>query len=414
MTQIIDTLRTLLSERRDEVEAWLAARFAETPPHITTSVDLRHSGVKIVPVDTNLFPAGFNHLSPAARGRASAAFARALAPYHAQKVLILAESHTRNQGYIDNLYALKLCLEGAAVEVAIATLAVQPGAPQTLATSGGEEVVEYALLRRGDALVTDHGFTPDVVLLNNDLTSGFPDLLHGASTPVLPAPAYGWFQRRKSVHFAAYETLAEQFAAQFGLDSWCLTPLFLRCGQVNFHERTGIECVAMNVEKLLYVLRKKYAEHGITDTPYVFVKADSGTYGMGIMTARSGDEIMEMNKKTRNKMNVIKEGAENHEVIIQEGVATIDRVGEAFAEPMLYLVHGEAVGGAFRVNDARDAYNNLNASGMRFTGMCDEVETQAIADKIRVKSCDFGVYGLMARLAALAAAREHYALEKAA
>ena len=33
-------------------------------------------------------------------------------------------------------------------------------------------------------------------------------------------------------------------------------------------------------------IRAKYKEYGITQQPFVIVKADAGTYGMGIMTVK--------------------------------------------------------------------------------------------------------------------------------
>ena len=45
------------------IEAWFRQRWQETPAPITSSVDLRHAGFKLAPVDTNLFPAGFNNLN---------------------------------------------------------------------------------------------------------------------------------------------------------------------------------------------------------------------------------------------------------------------------------------------------------------------------------------------------------------
>ncbi len=150
--------------------------------------------------------------------------------------------------------------------------------------------------------------------------------------------------------------------------------------------------------------RKKHTQYGMTDDPYVFVKADSGTYGMGIMTARSGSEMLELNKKDRNKMQVIKEGTLNSEVIIQEGIVSADRVEGAPAEPLVYLADGIPVGGMYRVNDNRDAFSNLNASGMRITGMCDEEEE--LSGRVPVRGCHFQAYGLVAALAALAAPRE--------
>lgn len=403
---ILDQLKTLGDARGEEIQQWLDARRQESGAPFYSSVDVRHAGFKLSPVDTNLFPAGFNQLSGAAKVRAAARIKTRLTRYQpVTRVLVIPENHTRNTGYIDNLAALLEVLQLAGCEVELGSLAATD-APIEVTTSGGVVLREMPLRREGSLLKVGNGFCPQLIVLNNDLTSGLPELLRGVAQPIAPRPSQGWYRRRKSIHFEAYDKLAREFAMAFDIDPWLISADFHKCGHVNFGEKQGLDCVAMGVEKVLHKIRTRYAQYGITDAPYVYVKSDSGTYGMGIMTVRSGDEVIEINKKLRNKMNVIKEGVQSTEVIIQEGVPTIDVVEGAPAEPMLYLIDGYAVGGAYRVNDQRDAQNNLNATGMRFVGMCDENE-QAKASHA-VPKCQFGGLGLIAELASLAAPREEY------
>ena len=409
MSAIITLLDDLLQRRRPEIEDWLHEKRKASPPFIYTSVDLRHSGAKLAPVDTNLFPAGFNNLSPAARWRTVRLMESRFSemPKPPERVLIVPENHTRNLAYLENLAMLAEMVSETGVEVQIGSLASEE--PLSLTSMHGKTVNQVPLKRVGDILETQDGFRPDLVLLNNDCTAGKPVILEGIRQPVEPPYKMGWYERRKSEHFRAYGRIAHEFAETFGFDYWLISAISHRCGVVNFHERKGIECVALGVEKILHTARRKYAEHGITERPYAFIKADSGTYGMGIMTVESGAELMELNKKTRNKMNVIKEGTTNTEVIIQEGIPTIDRVEGAVAEPMMYVIDGVPVGGAYRVNTERDALSNLNATGMRFVGMCDEAECgDDMKDHVKVPECNFGVFGLIAALAALAASREVY------
>ena len=49
-------------------------------------------------------------------------------------------------------------------------------------------------------------------------------------------------------------------------------------------------------------------------------------------------------------MSVIKDGQEVSEVIIQEGVPTYERVNDAVAEPVVYMIDRYVVGGFYRVN----------------------------------------------------------------
>jgi hypothetical protein len=65
----------------------------------------------------------------------------------------------------------------------------------------------------------------------------------------------------------------------------------------------------------------------IDETPYVVVKADAGTYGMGVMTVKDAAQVTGLSRRQRNKMSVIKEGLAVSQVIIQEGVHTYERVG---------------------------------------------------------------------------------------
>ncbi len=407
MTDILTTLRTLYEKRGDDIEAWFGEQRKHAAPFFYTSVDLRHSGLRLAPVDTNLYPAGFNNLSQAGRMRATRYAASMLAESipHAKRILIVPENHTRNLGYLENLHVLATILANAGYETRIGSLTTEE--PLLLATLSGKEITEFPLEKCGNVLATRDGFVADAIILNNDLSSGMHPLLEGLLQPVLPPPQMGWHRRRKSVHFTAYQKLANDFSERFGLDPWLIAAEFHQCGMVDFKERTRLECVAKSIDEIIATARRKHNEYGINEDPYVFIKADSGTYGMGIMTVKNGAEVLELNKKDRNKMQVVKEGARVSEVIIQEGIHTIDTVDGKPAEPMVYMIDGLPVGGMYRVNGGRDAMNNLNAAGMEFVGMCDEMETSDVERK-SVRECDFRAYGIIAALAALASAQERY------
>ncbi|RXA25893.1 glutamate--cysteine ligase, partial [Escherichia coli] len=71
-------------------------------------------------------------------------------------------------------------------------------------------------------------------------------------------------------------------------------------------------------------------------------------------------------RKERNKMSVVKEGLEVSEVIVQEGVHTFEKINEAVAEPVVYMIDRYVVGGFYRVHTGRGVDENLNAPGMHF------------------------------------------------
>lgn len=409
MQPIIEVLEKLDIENPDAVNTWFSKQREIAAPHFYTSVDLRHSGIKLVPVDTNLYPAGFNNLSPRSRERASRFIKKAMDENwpDAKRVLIVPENHTRNMGYLENLRVLLELFEALDIEVRLASLAAESGHPIVLETASGRTLTEEVLVRKGDVLELEDGYSPDLIILNNDITSGAPEILRCVSQPIVPPVGMGWYRRRKTAHFKAYRHLVNAFCTEFNIDSWLMAAEFKHCANVNFKERTGLEALAEDIEGVLATVREKYAQYGIKEEPYAFIKADSGTYGMGIMTVRGGEDVMELNKKARNKMQVIKEGAQNTEVIIQEGVPTADVVDDKPAEPMVYMIDGVPIGGMYRVNASRDNRMNLNASGMEFTGMCDESEVIE-GNWHMVEGCYFTAYGIVAGIAALAAAREEY------
>lgn len=397
MSLIINHLSSLITEHQDSILEWFHTAYKGRIPSFYSSVDLRHSGRKLVPVDTNLFPAGFNNLDEAGMARATVAASTFLTQYfpEASRLLLIPENHTRNLHYLDNVHTLKTILEQTGKEVVLGSVEAEEAL--TLTSHSGYELHVAPLHKQGDRLETKAGFNPDVVVINNDLTAGVPELLTDIAQPIIPSPQHGWHIRRKSAHFAAYDQVVRAFSEQFSFDPFLISTIFRQCGMVNFKERLGIECVALGVENVLHTLRQKYAEYGITDEPYVFIKADNGTYGMGIMTARSGEELYEMNKKLRNKMGTIKEGVVNTEVIIQEGIPTIDMVDGHVAEPMIYLMGGDPVGCIYRVNTEHDAFGNLNAHGMRFERQVCQTLPGTLSP-----------FGLIAKLATLAASYEQY------
>jgi glutamate--cysteine ligase len=393
------------------IERWFRLQWQEHTPPFYGSVDLRNAGFKLAPVDMNLFPGGFNNLSeemlPCAVQAAQAAVEH-LCP-DARNLLLIPERHTRNVFYLTNVARLARILRSTGLEVRIGSLSAEITQPTTITLPGNETLTVEPLVRRNDRVgLAD--FDPCVVLLNNDLSAGIPDVLRGLQDQVLVPPLHaGWAVRRKSHHFTAYDEVATEFAAMLKIDPWTINPYFARCGQVNFHERVGEECLASNVDWLLARVREKYKEYGISEQPFAIVKADAGTYGMGIMTVRDAADVRDLNRKQRNKMAVVKEGLAVTEVIIQEGVPTYEKIEDAVAEPVVYMIDRYVVGGFYRVNRSRGIDENLNAPGahfvpLAFAASCNLPDCKAAPGTAPTNR--FYSYGVVARLALLAASLE--------
>jgi glutamate--cysteine ligase len=412
-------LERVLLDRATDIEAWLRSEFRETRAPFYGSVDLRNAGFKLAPVDTNLFPAGFNNLNPAFEALCVQALQVAIERVcpTAKGILLVPENHTRNLYYLENVATLQGLIRRAGYNVHIGSLLPDLKEPQALKLPSGKELL-LEPLRRDGARVAVGSFVPCSVLLNNDLSGGVPAILEGLEQPVVPPLALGWHSRLKTQHFGQYHDVTTEFGEMLDLDPWLVDPLFRNCGQINFMKREGEECLVGNVELLLADLRAKYKEYGVTQEPFVIVKADAGTYGMGVMTVRSAEDVRQMNRDARKKMAATKEGKEVTGAIIQEGVYTFETWGEekATAEPVIYMIDHFVVGGFYRVHGGRSNQENLNAPGSRFQMLafdecCSHPDPSCGPDE---RPNRFYAYGVVARLALLAAAREIASAGKAA
>ena len=139
-----------------------------------------------------------------------------------EKILILPESHTENKFYLENLFYLKSILEDAGFEIELGRYTDDPTVYE-LTTASEKHVTEYQILRQGNVIKTSHGFTPDWIILNNDFSQGYPQILDGVTQPIFPPFKLGWYTRKKSTHFEFYNQLATEFANLIGLDPWSLT-----------------------------------------------------------------------------------------------------------------------------------------------------------------------------------------------
>ncbi|HEZ0933409.1 TPA: glutamate--cysteine ligase, partial [Neisseria meningitidis] len=233
--------------------------------------------------------------------------------------------------------------------------------------------------------------------------------------------------------FGAYNQVTAEFAKLIGIDEWQINPYFEKIGGLDFQGREGEDALAEAVERVLAKIQAKYDESGITDKPFVIVKADAGTYGMGVMSVKSADEVRGLNRKNRNKMAKVKEGLEVSEVIVQEGIYTYETLNGAVCEPVVYMMDRFVIGGFFRVHEGRGADENLNAGGMVFVPLSNSIPTgngdnsqeapeackrvfeqwDSLGMPRSEKDCDVDnehnrlyVYGVMARLSLLAASIE--------
>jgi glutamate--cysteine ligase len=408
----INELEQRILESTPAIERWFRLEWMEHTPAFYSSVDLRNAGFKLAPVDTNLFPSGLHNLTeamlPLAVQAAMAAIEK-ICPEAKNLLLVPEQRALRDSFYLMHLQRLMQVFTQAGLNVRLGALdatAQRHGA--LVLPDGGTLQLEPLVRSRGRVGLKD--FDPCTILLNDDLSAGTPDILQELHQQYLLPPLHaGWGVRRKSRHFQSYEEVAKKFAKLLGMDPWLINPLHARCEGVDFTRAEGLQDLQAQVDALLGKVRRKYKEYGINERPFVVVKADNGTQGHGILTLRDARELESVPGRVHQHMALAHDGTPVSEVMLQEGVTTCERIADAVAEPVVCMIDRYVVGGYYRVHAERGADENLNAPGASCVplGFAEQQALPRAGAKPGASAPNrFYMYGVIARLAMLAAAYE--------
>lgn len=411
----INELEQRILDSTPAIERWFRLEWMEHTPPFYCSVDVRNAGFKLAPVDTNLFPDGWNNLTPEMLPLAVQAAMAAIEKIcpEARNLLVVPEHHARNSFYWSSMLQLKRIFHQAGLNVRFGSLSADITQPTTMNLSTGESITLEPLVRTERRLGLKN-FDPCTILLNNHLSAGIPGMVEDLEEQYLLPPLHAsWSVRRKATHFKAYEEVSKRFGKLLGIDPWLINPMFMSCGEIDFSDGTGMESLAACVDVLLTKIKRKYKEYGINEKPFVLVKADGGAYGtygshsMGIMTVR---DVKDLDAISRNfKINNPAGEKLLSQVVIQEGVLTNERVNQGVAEPVVYLMDRYVVGGFYRVHAERGVDENLNAPGASYVPLAfaDSGRLPQSGEKPGSSSPNrFYMYGVIARLAMLAASYE--------
>ena len=285
---------------------------------------------------------------------------------------------------------------------------------ETVTLSNGTKLLLEPISRVNNRLVLSNNFNPCLILLNHDLSEKIPDILKGLEQNIVPPLKMGWSTRSKTQHFEQYAKVSEEFAQLLEIDPWLISPLFTHSESVNFMDMKNDNDLINRTQELLKKITLKYQEYGIEKKPFVTIKANTGTYGIGVMMLDDPEILRNLNRKTRKEMSVTKGGKKLDQVIIQEGIYTDEAWGEQnfSAEPVIYMIGRYVIGGFYRIHPERGNDQNLNSPGMKFIPLafakaCNNPDYQLPARECPNK---FYAYGVIARLALVAAARETAAI----
>ena len=401
ITEVAEKIRA----HQDKLERWFEEKKKGLILPIYSSFDVRNAGFKSVVIDSNVFPAGFNNICEESYDDAIAAITSFISlKYPGTTSIGLVADTTSNPYYYDNILTLKYLFERAGYQTEVGV--IERGSMTVKSFSKGElEMRQFQ--RNGNRLEID-SFIPDLIVVNNDLSSGDNPLLHGISQPITPKVAHGWFQRKKHLHFDIKNQLVKEVSEIIGVDRWKIGAYFEFADDVNFKERKNFDEIAQKIDVCILEIQQKYNEYTISDPPFIFLKGDASTYGMNAIPFTSGAAFLKINADQRAKMHRAKGGREVNEVMIQEGVPTVDQVNNQNAEAVVYCIGDTPIGGFFRSHGKKSATENLNSPGMTFASFlfCPAHRNKPHGESSNITHDNIEVYNFLARLGVIAIAME--------
>lgn len=399
---------TLLTDQKKQIGSWLENQWKNLTPVPYFSCDIRNASYKMGIVDTNLFPGGFNNLCNTYSKEVSLAFQKYFRTFYpkVKNIALIIEEHTRNKYYLMNVIKIQKFLQSAGLDCRITMPSERLTQDETDIKLDDDHMIKiYQAHVQNHKLSLGKNFTADIALSNNDFSSGVPEIFQNIE-PVIPNPKLGWHARYKSDHFRILEEIISEFGKKFSFDPWLLYPITKRIEGVS---PSNPEMLKNSVDEVIGEIHKKYAQYQITEEPYVFIKNDSGTYGLGLMSVVSGGEVMQLNRKARHKLFSSKANHQTEKFIIQEGIPSADTYSDFPIEPVIYGVGKDPIGGFFRIHEDKNRYESLNSPGMTFSCLClHKLDEPHEADFINCQSKEdlIVVSRFLAQLAGLAAAKE--------
>lgn len=391
---IKDILHQKIVKNYNTVQDWFDKKSKNLNFPFYSSFDLRDSSVKITPVDANLFPAGFNNICEVDKQSTIQLCKSYLNTYfpNTKNIILLAEEHTNNPFYWDNIYTLKKLIEKSDTFSVFVCVPGKNIKEDIILKSANGHSIEVSLLKNQIA-------QSQLIISNNDFSVDYQLDLPIAITPPIAA---GWNKRRKHSFFNEYNQLAKEFSELIHLDHDYLnikTKRFTNF-QVNDPEclKRLTEEVSVFLSELEITYKKIYKEK---QKPFIFLKNNSGTYGLGMTSINTATDIENWNYKIKKKMKATKGGGTVTELIIQEGIASHLKQEGSVAEPVLYLVGPQLAGGFLRTHREKGVTENLNSPGAVYRTLCiSDLEIE-----IEGKPME-NVYGWIAHLGVLALASE--------
>jgi glutamate--cysteine ligase len=399
LTGPIDELEQRILDSMPAIERWFRMEWMEHTPSFYSAADIRNAGFKLSVVDVDLYPGAWNQLAPemmplAVQG-AMAAIEK-ICP-EARNLMLVPDYRIQDPAYFSGLAQLVSIFHMAGLNVRVGSIDPALKGPKVWTLANGAQLDVEPVQREGQRLKLRH-FDPCTILLNHDLGQGVPGIMEDLSGQYLLPPLHAsWSMRQRSSHYRAYEDVAKRFGKLLGVDPWLIHPLYQQVAQEGSDSTKDLRHLAGPVDELLQRIRRKYRDYGIEDKPYVAIKANTGRDASGLLTVRDVKELDDLMLPETGL-------SANSDWVLQEGVRTHERIHDDVAEPVVYMIDRYVVGGFYRVHAGRRDDEGLLSPSASVVPLAFAPQPATFAQSATPNR--FYMYGVMARLAMLAASYE--------
>lgn len=398
-----EILHEKISAKINQLEEWFFLKKRGLQLPFYSSFDIRDSGFKVAPIDANLFPAGFNNICQVDKENTADLIEKYLKDHYDlpnKRVLLITEEHTQNAYYWDNVHTLASLLAEAGNEVRVSFPNCVEKSFEIKSASGHMVKVDPTTKKDGRLFIGD--WSPDLIISNNDFSNLNECWADGLNQAINPPREMGWYRRKKSSFFTSYNALAKEFAELLEIDPWMVQVQSESSPAFSVDDPESRKKLSEHCAQVMNQLREEYKERGIQQEPYLFVKNDSGTYGLGVIQVTKPEDVEAWSYKSRKKMKAAKGGGGISQVLVQEGIPTqVKGLEGQVAEPAIYMLGCELAGGFLRSHSKKSETESLNSPGAVFERLC-------VSDlKVKLEgSPKENAYGWIAKLAFLAVAAE--------
>ena len=241
------------------------------------------------------------------------------------------------------------------------------------------------------------------------MSDGNYDSLTQLNVPIIPDPQMGWHRRKKSTHIAELNGLTKTLIdeCQFIYRPMAINNRILQRFLVLILIAKMIDSdLADTANDILKTIQQKYKEHQINDAPYLVIKSDNGTYGMGVISIKEPNDILNLNRKSRNKLHKGKSAIPIDNLIIQEGIPSAIQINGHTAEEVIYHVNGETIGSFYRLHEQKTTTDILNSKGMQFKAFDPSINESFQEESTNAMIQSSPISYLVAQLANLSAQKE--------